>query len=350
MSATELIIVMLIAIGSAIAAVLVTVWVSSLVQAHRVRIEPTLGEARFAIVAALSGDPQQSADALANLSRFSQRYIVSVLLDLAPSVSGTSRSVLVSLGEQTGVIDAARTGVDSRRWSKRLYSPASSRPSVSSQRPCTPSSVTGRPRCGHRRPRGVRPSPTRWASNTWSGGWVDADGQCRFAAQDALIRIGLPATGALIAALATADNDVAARILEIAAAIGDDRYCSWAHTMLANPLNANRALAATVLASTGNRTAGPTLVALLDDRSDDVVLAATAGLGRLTFWSGAAAVEPLLSHPSWEIRKQAGMTLLALGAPGTILLRSDAPGVGPAADMATHSLQLQSLSTQKETV
>ena len=122
MSATELIIIMLVAIGSAIAAVLVTVWVSSLVQAHRVRIEPTLGEARHAIVAALSGDPQQSADALANLSRFSQRYIVSVMLDLAPSVSGTSRSVLVSLGEQTGVIERARTGVDSRRWSTRLYS------------------------------------------------------------------------------------------------------------------------------------------------------------------------------------------------------------------------------------
>ena len=36
----------------------------------------------------------------------------------------------------------------------------------------------------------------------------DVDGQCRFAAQDALIRIGLPATEALLRALGTADNDV----------------------------------------------------------------------------------------------------------------------------------------------
>ena len=42
------------------------------------------------------------------------------------------------------------------------------------------------------------------------------------------------------------------------------------------------------------------------------------------------------------------MTLLALGAPGTILLRADAPGVGPAAEMALQSLQLQSLSNQEE--
>ena len=98
MSAVDLVVTMLIVIGSAIAAVLVTVWVSSLVQAHRVRIEPTLGEARQAIIAALSGGPQESDDALANLSRFSERYIVSVMLDLAPSVSGSSRSVLVVTG------------------------------------------------------------------------------------------------------------------------------------------------------------------------------------------------------------------------------------------------------------
>ena len=48
------------------------------------------------------------------------------------------------------------------------------------------------------------------------------------------------------------------------------------------------------------------------------------------------------------IRKQAATTLLALGAPGTILLQANAPGVGPAAEMAVHSLQLHSLSTQEE--
>jgi len=173
----------------------------------------------------------------------------------------------------------------------------------------------------------------------------DPDGQCRFAAQDALIRIGLPGSEALIAALDGADDAVAGRILEIAAAIGDDRYFAYASAVLADPSRANRAVAVAALASTGNRSAGPTLVDLLADESDDVVLAATTGVGKLSYWSGAPAIEPLLSHSSWDIRKAAGMTLLTLGAPGAILLRADAPGVGPAADMALQSLQLHALST-----
>ncbi len=348
MSAVDLVVTMLIVIGSAIAAVLATVWVSSLVQAHRVRIEPTLGEARQAIIAALSGGPQESDDALANLSRFSQRYVVSVMLDLAPSVSGSSRAVLVSLGEQVGIIDRARTGVRSRRWSTRLYS----------ARVLTAFGVDCPTMYGlliDRSPE-VRAQAAGWCVAVQNPVGIehlirllgDVDGQCRFAAQDALIRTGLPAAEALVAALDNPDEDVNGRILEIAAAMGDDRFFSKSHELLADPSSTTRALAAAVLASTANRSAGPALVAMLDDPSDRVVLAAAAGLGKLAFWAGAAAVEIILSHPSWELRKQAGMTLLALGAPGTILLRADAAGVGPAAEMAVQSLQLQSLSNQEE--
>jgi HEAT repeat protein len=348
MSAVDLVVIMLVAIGSAIVAVLATVWVSSLVRAHRVRIEPTLGEARHAIVAALSGGSQQSDDALAHLSRFSRRYVASLMLDLAPSVSGSSRAVLVSLGEQIGIIDRARTGVGSQRWSTRLYS----------ARVLTAFGVDC-PRMYalliDRSPE-VRAQAAAWCVAVQNPLGIenlilllgDTDGQCRFAAQDSLIRIGLPASEALISALGTSDEDVKARILEIAAAMGDDRYFDKARGLLADPSPSTRALAAALLASTGSRSAGPALVAMLDDPSDEVVLAAAAGLGKLGFWSGAAAVELLLTHPAWELRKQAGMTLLALGAPGSILLRAGAAGVGPAAEMAMQSLQLQSLSIQEE--
>ena len=206
MSAIELVVIMLVAIGSAITAVLITVWVSSLIQAHRVRIEPTLGEARQAIVAALSGEPRESDAALANLSRFSERYIVGVMLDLAPSVSGTSRSVLVSLGEQIGVIDRARRGVRSRRWSTRLYS----------ARVLTAFGVESAAMYGllvDRSPE-VRAQAAAWCVAVPNPAGTDhlvrllgdADGQCRFAAQDALIRIGLPGSEALVAALDGADD------------------------------------------------------------------------------------------------------------------------------------------------
>jgi hypothetical protein len=349
MSTDELVVIVLIAICSAIAAVLVTVWISSLIQAHRVRIEPTLGDARDALVAALSGDPKRADGALNNLSRFSERYIVGVMLDLAPSVSGSSRSALVELGHQIGVIDRALSGVESRRWSTRLHS----------ARVLTAFGIESPDRYGLFRDRSpdVRAQAASWCvavqnevgTERLIGLLGDPDGQCRFAAQDALIRIGLPATEALLGALDGAEDHVEARILEVAAAGGDDRYADRARALLADPFHANRAVAVRVLASTGSPSAGPTLAGLLDDRSEDVVLAATAGLGKLAFWSEAAAVEPLLSHPTWAIRKQAAVTLLALGPPGTILLRVDAPGVGPGAEMALHALQLQSLSTQEET-
>jgi HEAT repeat protein len=349
MSTMDLVVILLVTIGSAIVAVLITVWISSLVQAHRVRMEPTFGEARQVIVATLSGELVQSDDSLAALTRFSERYIVNVMLELAPSVAGTSRSVLAAFGARIGAVDRARAGVDSRRWSTRLYS----------ARVLTAfgveSTAAMHAHLTDRAPE-VRAQAAAWCVTVQSPAGIghlirllaDSDGQCRFAAQDALIRIGLPATEALISALDHADDETAGRILRIASATGDGRYCGNAYAILADPFNVNRALAADVLASSGDRNAGPTLIALVNDSSDEVVIAATSGLAKLGFWSGAADVEPLLSHPSWEIRKQAATTLLALGAPGTILLRANAPGIGRAADMALHTLELHSLSTQEE--
>jgi hypothetical protein len=347
MSAIDLLIIMLITIGSAIAAVLLTVWISSLVQAHRIRMEPTLGEARRLIVTALSGETVQSDNALSSLSRLSERYIVNVMLGLAPSVSGSSRSVLAALGRQIGAIDRASTGLHSVWWSTRLYS----------ARVLTAFGVESPVMYDHFSDRApeVRAQAAAWCVAVQSSEGIghlirllgDADGQCRFAAQDALIRIGLPATGALINALNDADNELTGQILAIASAMGDDRYRGKADAILGDRLNVNRASAIAVLASTGSPGTGPTLIGFLDDSSDQVAQAAAAGLGKLGFWSGAAALEPLLSHPSWDVRKQAAMTLLELGASGTILLQESARGAGPASEMGLYALQLQSLSTQE---
>ena len=348
MSTDELVVIVLIVIGSAVGAVLITIWISSLIRAHMIRIEPRLAEARDAVVAAMSGDPVRTAGALSHLSRFSKRYITGVLLDLAPSVSGFSRSILVALGYQIGVIDKAVAGIDSPRWSIRLHS----------ARVLTAFGIDLTDRyalLGDRSP-DVRAQAANWCVAVQNQVGIDhlirllgdADGQCRFAAQDALIRIGLPATEALLRALDIAEHDVEARILEIAAARRDDRYADRAQEILADSFDPNRALAVRVLASTGIPSAGPILTDLLRDSSEDVVLAAIDGLGKMSYWSGAAAVEALLHHPSWAVRRQAAMTLLALGAPGTVLLRADAPGQGPAAEMARHALQIQALSSQEE--
>jgi hypothetical protein len=347
MSARDLLIVVLIIIGTGIAAVLITVTVSSVLRAHRIRLEPSLGDARQAIVEALSGGEPEADEAFTILSRFSRRQVANVMLDLAPSVTGTSRSVLVALGERTGLLPRSRAGLLSRRWSTRLYSVrVLSAFGVDSEELCSLLS--------DRSPE-VRAQAAAWSVTAprpecllrLIGLLSDADGLCRFAAQDALIRIGLPASEALIAALETSDQDATRRLLEIAAAMGDGRFYRQAAELATDPSPATRSLAAAVLARTGSPKAGPVLVGLLKDSSTAVVLAASIGIAKLTYWPGGAAIEPLLGHSSWDIRKQAGLTLLALGAPGTILLRSAAPGDGPAAAMAVRTLQLQSISIQE---
>jgi hypothetical protein len=349
MSKLELLIVVLVTIGTAVAAVLITVAVSSVVEAHRVRLEPLLADARLAIVAALSGGDMKAEMALTHLSPFSEHLVVDMMLDLAPSVTGTSKTALVSLGEQIGILERARTGIHARRWSTRLYS----------ARVLTAFSVESEDvhlLFSDRSP-DVRAQAAAWCVSVPSDrGTVqlialleDDDGHCRFAAKDALIRIGRPATEALVSAMGGTDVSVTNQILEIAAASGDERFFGPAADLVRDASPTSRALALAVVASTGSSGAAPLLVAGLDDGDERVMVAAAAGIARLAYWPGATAVEPLLSHPSWDVRRQAAMTLLALDAPGTILLRADAPGVGPAAEMAIQALELQALSTQEET-
>jgi HEAT repeat protein len=348
MSTLTLVIVVTVVIGSAIVAVLATVGMSSLVRAHRIRIEPMLLGVRQAIVTALAGDESDAIPALTGLRWFPRRYITGVLLDLAPSVTGTSRSALVSMGEAIGVIRQARRGVHSRRWATRLYSAR-----VLAAFGIESDAMVGL--LGDVAPE-VRAQAAAWTVVTPNPAAIDllihllgdADGLCRFAARDALIRIGLPCSDALIRALGVSDVSVTDQILEIASAMGDDRFFPAAMECTTYLSATTRALAATLVARTGDRGAGPALVDLLGDPSDKVVLAAAAGIGKLGFWPAAAAVEPLLGSPSWELRRQAGLTLLDLGAPGTILLWANAPGDGETAEMAIQVLQLHSIDRLKE--
>jgi HEAT repeat protein len=347
-TAVGLVVLALIVIGSMIALVLLVIIANGLIEAHRARLEPSLGDVRAAIIRAVSGEEAAATDIVGRARGFSKRYIVDVMLDIAPSVNGTSKAILVSLGEEIGVVRRARKGVRSRRWSTRLYS----------ARVLTAFGVDSEDRylLFSDKSAEVRAQAAAWAVACTSPKAIellvvllsDEDGLCSFAAQDAFIRIGFGGTDALMQALTTVDELVVRRILEIAVATGDERFYPQALALSADPSPATRALAAAVLACAGNPRAGGDLVALLDDPSDDVVLAAAAGLQKLSYWPGAASVEPLLDHEWWEMRKQAGLTLLALGAPGEILLRVNTPGDGLAAEMAVQALELRSVTTGRE--
>ena len=311
MTAVELVVLALIVIGSMIALVLLVIIMNGLIESHRARLEPSLGDVREAIITAVSGKESTASEIVGRASGFSKRYIIDVMLDIAPSVNGTSKVVLVSLAEEIGIVRSARKGVRSRRWSTRLYSARVLTAFGVDSGDCHLLFSDKYPE--------VRAQAAAWAVACPSPKSItllvalldDSDGLCSFAAQDAFIRIGFDGTEALIDALTTAHEVVVRRILEIAVASGDERFYSQALTLRTDASPATRALAASVLACAGNPSAGGDLVALLGDPSDDVVLAAAAGLQKLSYWPGAASVEPLLDHESWEMRKQAGLTLLA---------------------------------------
>jgi HEAT repeat protein len=282
------------------------------------------------------------------LDSLSAREIGSIVLALAPSVNGESRSILASIAERSGLLGKARDGVHSRRWSTRLSSArlltavgSGSDDALVLLRDPVPA---------------VRAQAAAWVAARPSPPAIesviallrDSDGLCRFAAQDVLLRIGLPAVEALLGVLDNAEGDLAERSLAVAAALGDERFAAAAMTHTSSESPRLRAAAAAVLAGIGDPAAGPTLGMMLADPEAEVRRAAAAGIAEMAFWPAAAKVEALLDDPIWEVRKQAAVALLALGAPGLLLLRSTAAGESPSAHMAGQALELHSLALRTD--
>jgi HEAT repeats len=349
MSTVWLIGLVLIGIGVAIAGVLGTILANGLIQARRTRYEPLVTEAHGAVVAALVGGDAEEAAALEALKALPEGLTVKLILDLAPSVSGSSQSVLVGLGEGLGLVKSAKRGLRSFRWPTRLYS----------ARVLTAFRIEDDRMVGMLSDRSpeVRAQAAAWCVVNATPAAIDVlisrlddpDGLCRFAVQDSLVRIGLAAIDPMVHQLQSASGEVVHRLLEIAAASGDARFFASAVVLTQDENPETRARAASVLARIGDPAAGPTLEAMLSDPSDRVVVAALSALASISYWSSAPAVAHLLAHRTWEVRNQAGLTLLALGAPGEIFLLTTAAGEGLAAEMASRILQLRSFETEMET-
>ena len=83
------------------------------------------------------------------------------------------------------------------------------------------------------------------------------------------------------------------------------------------------------------------LVELLGDSTPEVRAAAARALGKLAHWPVAATLATLLRDRAWDVRREAGLALRALGAPGTLLLRRSLAHADPfTVDMARQILDL----------
>jgi hypothetical protein len=253
--------------------------------------------------------------------RLPMRLQIYLLAELAPHLSGVEQQALRRLAMRAGLLPKAERLCRSWFWSRRLFG----------AKICT---LVGHPAPVVRglladRNRSVRAQAVEWAVHAPDDEIVaqllqmlgDRDGRCRFAAQDTLVRLGHAAIDPLIRYLEHADHDGVLGALEVALTMADARLLGPASQLARSAAPDVRARAVALLGALGSED-GLTLIAgALDDAHPAVRLAALRALAGLGHWPAAPAVARRLHDTAWDVRRQAALTLRALGSPGLIFLR-----------------------------
>ena len=155
------------------------------------------------------------------------------------------------------------------------------------------------------------------------------------------MRLGHAAIEPLIRYLDTADHDGMLGALEVALTMADARLLAPASALAAAPEADVRARAVALLGALGSEHGLALVVGALDDPDAAVRLAALRALAGLAHWPAAPAVARRLHDAAWDVRRQAALTLRALGAPGLIFLRRSRDGDDQvAAAVARYALDL----------
>ena len=272
------------------------------------------------------------------LLQLSRREQIDVLHAFHPLLSGESREQIRKLAVEAGIVELARKRCKSLFWSKRLEG-AWLLTICSSGEDIVPAMTAD------------RVAPVRLQAAEWIGenpspesikrliGMLnDDDRVCRHRVQDVLLRIGHETVPALNEFLTTNPQHDGA--WKVAALLADSRMLDNAlkHSSDTSPRVREYALA--LLGKLGGEKATSALRNALTDPEASVRLTAVEGLLHLNDWQAGSAIAKLLRDPSFACRKEAALTLLSFGSPGTILLnRALESDDRYAADMAKQVLE-----------
>ncbi len=309
-------------------------------RAHVARTSNALAKARPILFRLLEESVYSEPDIhyLKSLPLRLQRVLVT---ELAPKLEGQHRQSLRNVANELGLIARCHTLCRSRwRW-KRLHG-ARLLTILWAGESIMPSLL-------HDASPYVRSQACLWAADHPSeevivellGLLEDSTLMCRFAAKDALHRIGTAVIEPVVSFLENAPIEKILLVVEATIGTVDPRLLKYGLSLSEDRSAQARELSARVLGAFGGEDAVAAISLLLDDAEAEVRAAGAIALGQLAHWPAAPQLVNLLDDPSWQVRKEAGMGLLAMGAPGRLFMRRRvSTGEGPGADMASQVLSL----------
>lgn len=312
----------------------------------RRRHERRLAQARRHLLGLLMNPPLPGAD-LHQVRDLGWTLQVALFQEIAPSLGGAERAKIRVISDAIGLGARARVMCRSALWWRRLRG-ARLLTLLGGGTAIMPKLLEDTHSL-------VRAQAAEWAIGHPAPELGDAlfrllddpAGLCRFAVEDALLRMGNHATDPLARYLATHSGPQVAVALKVAKGIATPRFLAPALHHSGSTLPVVRARSAGLLGALGGDLAIETLTTMhLADAEAQVRSAAAAAIGRLKHWPAAPALAKALDDPSWEVRRNAGLALRELGPSGVLFLRRASSSDTPAADIAKQALSLPGLATR----
>ena len=321
MTATERVVLILGIEGIVLALILAVIFVNA-IWSRRARAarERRLSVAR-AIIATRLESKQLAPEDVAMLRALPGSDQRRLLFEVAPSVGESERAWLRQIAMDLGVFGTATTELRSSLWhvrlrASRLLTLVDADPDV-----MHPLLLD---RDANVRAQGasyIAQHPTAGDIHALIGMLGDPEALCRFAAKDALMRLGGSASAVMLSRLANPEDPEIIPMLEVACVTASHDYLETAIRHLDHPSAAVRLLIARLLRGIGGREAADHLVRLTADPAPRVREAAAEALGYLNHWTASGPVAKLLEDPESRVRLAAALALDQLGPTGELLLR-----------------------------
>jgi len=285
----------------------------------------------------------EEIDALRKAPRDAQ---VAAFLEASRNLTGMGKERLRFVAGEVSLLDRARKLCESRLWTRRLRGArVLARMDVADP---LIEKLLADPNPA------VRAQAAEWAATHPTASVIsimltmlaDPATQARFAVQDALLRMGATVADPLASFLETHSGLPGESGLRVAESLAEPRFLPAALRHSASVEVGLRSAAANLLGAIGGAAAAERLTELLKDPDSRVRAAAAHGLGRMQHWPAAAQLADCLRDSAWGVRRDAGLALRAIGAPGVLFLRRALKGNDPfAADMSQQVLDLPTAAT-----